>query len=99
MAVASDGCATRDRHESPAEVVALFKVSRATLYLALNVGERAVSLLREIQNDLASTGGDITTVLRKCKILASLEAMSLLIGWTRNLTVILSFSQRRSTDL
>jgi hypothetical protein len=30
-----------------------------------------MSLLREIQNDLASAGGDVTTVLRKCKILAS----------------------------
>jgi hypothetical protein len=30
-----------------------------------------MSLLREIQNDLGSEGGDVTTVLRKCKILAS----------------------------
>jgi hypothetical protein len=30
-----------------------------------------MSLLREIQSDLASAGGDVTTVLRKCKILAS----------------------------
>jgi|ERR1035441_2509922 hypothetical protein len=30
-----------------------------------------MSLLREIQNDLAREGGDVTTVLRKCKILAA----------------------------
>ena len=30
-----------------------------------------MSLLREIQNDLVSEGGDVTAVLRKCKILAS----------------------------
>jgi hypothetical protein len=31
----------------------------------------SVSLLREIQNDLASANGDVTAVLRKCKILAA----------------------------
>ena len=30
-----------------------------------------MSLLREIQNDLASANGDVTAVLRKCKILAA----------------------------
>ena len=30
-----------------------------------------MSLLREIQNDLASPGGDVESVLRKCKILAA----------------------------
>jgi hypothetical protein len=30
-----------------------------------------MSLLRDIQNDLASQGGDVTAVLRKCKILAA----------------------------
>jgi AbiTii len=30
-----------------------------------------MSLLRDIQNDLASASGDVTTVLRKCKILAA----------------------------
>jgi hypothetical protein len=30
-----------------------------------------MSLLRDIQNDLASADGDVTTVLRKCKILAA----------------------------
>lgn len=30
-----------------------------------------MSLLRDIQNDLASAENDVTTVLRKCKILAA----------------------------
>ena len=30
-----------------------------------------MSLLRDIQNDLSGPSGDITTVLRKCKILAA----------------------------
>jgi hypothetical protein len=30
-----------------------------------------MSLLRDLQNDLATSGGDITTVLRKAKILAA----------------------------
>src|SRR5205807_7932086 len=30
-----------------------------------------MSLLRDIQNDLATPGGDIASVLRKCKILAA----------------------------
>ena len=34
-------------------------------------GGTTMSLLREIQNELARSGADVTAVLRKCKILAA----------------------------
>jgi hypothetical protein len=40
-----------------------------------------MSLLRDIQNDLASAGGDVTTVLRKCKILAARLGSDELAQW------------------
>lgn len=40
-----------------------------------------MSLLREIQNDLATAGGDITNVLRKCKILAARLGSDELTRW------------------
>jgi hypothetical protein len=40
-----------------------------------------MSLLREIQQDLASANGDVTTVLRKCKILAARLGSSEFAQW------------------
>jgi len=59
------------RDERFAEVAAPLNVSRPTPHRASNTGEIAISLLREIQADLASKDAHATTVLRKCKILAS----------------------------
>jgi len=42
-----------------------------------------MSLLREIQNDLASAGGDVVTVLRKCKILAARLGSDEFANWVR----------------
>ena len=46
-----------------------------------------MSLLREVQNDLASAGVDVTTVLLKCKILAARlgsEEFSSWVNWEPN---------------
>lgn len=40
-----------------------------------------MSLLREIQNDLANPGGDVTSVLRKCKILSARLGSDDLAAW------------------
>lgn len=40
-----------------------------------------MSLLREIQNDLASPGGDVASVLRKCKILSARLGSGDLAAW------------------
>jgi hypothetical protein len=40
-----------------------------------------MSLLREIQNDLSSSGSDVPTVLRKCKILAARLGSNELASW------------------
>jgi hypothetical protein len=46
-----------------------------------------MNLLREIQNDLTSSGVEVTTVLRKCKILAARlgsEEFSRWVDWELN---------------
>jgi hypothetical protein len=46
-----------------------------------------MSLLRDIQDELVSPNGDVTNVLRKCKILAARlrsEELALWLGWELN---------------
>lgn len=40
-----------------------------------------MSLLRDIQNETATAGGDVVSVLRKCKILASRLSSDELTRW------------------